>query len=264
MTSIEANPRRYMASRPASPSAVTAFNPDGDERSHRRKPDEGDAGVLTAQACRVLATARVSASRSHRGRKLDASHRCRFVAGWWRAPECRPRPSARRSLSVEVEPRCVLEDGVGGEERSANMDRRRRDPEVVGMDRFMQRMSGLSAGVAKLGDGRQQGVTDGHDRGRGDRLLQPLAALISPTGDERAVAELGNGAGGEEDLVAGHETDLGLDAGAAASADGRAEDAGVDEDPHDSSAAANASSSASERSSISRESIESSTWAASS
>jgi len=128
----------------------------------------------------------------------------------------------------------------------------------------MQRMSGLSAGVAKLGDGRQQRVTDGHDRGRGDRLLQPLAALISPTGDERAVAELGNGAGGEEDLVAGHETDLGHEAGAAASADGRAEDAGVDEDPHDSSAAANASSSASERSSISRESIESSTWAASS
>ncbi len=34
------------------------------------------------------------------------------------------------------------------------------------MDRFMQRMSGLSAGVAKPGDGRQQGVTDGHDRGR--------------------------------------------------------------------------------------------------
>ncbi len=39
------------------------------------------------------------------------------------------------------------------------------------MDRFMQCMSGLSAGVAKLGDGRQQGVTDGHDRRRGDRLL---------------------------------------------------------------------------------------------
>ena len=36
------------------------------------------------------------------------------------------------------------------------MDRRRGDPEVVGMDRFMQRMSGLSTGVAKLGDGGQQ------------------------------------------------------------------------------------------------------------
>ena len=125
-------------------------------------------------------------------------------------------------------------------------------------------MSGLSAGVAKLGDGRQQGVADGHDRGRGDRLLQSLAALISPTGDERAVAELGNGAGGEEDLVAGHDADLGFEACAAASADGRAEDAGVDEDPHDSSAAANASSSSSERSSTSRKSIESSTGAASS
>ena len=85
-----------------------------------------------------------------------------------------------------------------------------------------------------------------------------------PAGDEGAVAEFGDGDGGEEDLVAGHEADLGLETGASSSADGRAEDAGVDEDPHDSSAAANASSSSSESSSINRESIESSTGAASS
>jgi hypothetical protein len=135
---------------------------------------------------------------------------------------------------------------------------------VVGVDRFMQRMPHLAAGVAKFGHGRQQRVADGDDRGRCDRLLQALSALDSPAGDECAVAEFGNGDGGEEELVGGHEADVGLEAGASASADGRAEDAGVDEDSHDSSAAANASSSSSESSSISRESIESSTGAASS
>jgi hypothetical protein len=41
---------------------------------------------------------------------------------------------------------------------------------------------------------------------RCDRLFQPLAALVSPAGDEGAVAKLGDGDGGEEDLVPGHET----------------------------------------------------------
>jgi len=118
--------------------------------------------------------------------------------------------------------------------------------------------------MAKLRGGSQQSVTDRHDGGRSDRLLQPLATRLAPAGDECAVAEFRNGDGGEEDLVAGHETDLRLEAGASASADGRAEDAGIDEGPHDSSAAANASSSSSESSPISRESIESSTGAASS
>lgn len=132
--------------------------------------------------------------------------------------------------------------------------------------RFVERMSDLSAGMTKLRCGRQQGIADRNDRGRFDRLRQPLAALVFPAGDERAVAKLGDGDGSEEDLVAGHETDLALEAGPSASADGRAEDTGVDEDPHDSSAAANASSSSSssDSSSISSESIDSSTGAASS
>jgi len=97
-------------------------------------------------------------------------------------------------------------------------------------------------------------------------LLEPLSALISPACDEGAVAKLDDGDRCEEDLLAGHEPDLGFEAGASAAADGRAEDAGVDEDPHDSKAAAKASSSSSssESSSISSESIESSTGAASS
>src|SRR5690606_27921677 len=95
-----------------------------------------------------------------------------------------------------------------------------------------------------------------------DRLLQPLSALVSPAGDAGAVAKLGDGDSCEEDLVSGHEPDLEFEAGALAAADGRAEDAGVDEDPHDSRAAAKASSSSSESSSIGNVSIEVGTGAA--
>lgn len=172
-----------------------------------------------------------------------------------------PNVASACDLSVDADAGYVVEDGVGGEKRRAEVDCASRDPKVVGVDGFVQRVAGLSARVAKLGDGREQGVADGHDGGRGDRLLQPLAARFAPTCDECAVPEFGNGDAGKKEPVAGHETDLGLEAGATASADGRAEDAGVDEDPHDSSAAANASSSSSESSSINRESIESSTGA---
>jgi len=75
------------------------------------------------------------------------------------------------------------------------------DPQVVGVDRFVQRMADLTAGVTKLRCGRQQGITDWHDCRRRDRLLEPLAALVSPAGNEGAVADLGDGDGGEEDLV---------------------------------------------------------------
>jgi hypothetical protein len=61
-----------------------------------------------------------------------------------------------------------------------------------------------------------------------------------------------------------HEPDLCLELAAAASADRRAEDAGVDHDSHDSSATANASSSSSDNSSINKVSTESSTGAAAS
>jgi len=165
---------------------------------------------------------------------------------------------------VEPEPGDIVEDGVGGEERRGEVNCGSCDPQVVRVDRFVERMSDLTARMTKLRDGRQQSVTHRDDCHRCDRLLEPLAALGSPSGDECAVAELGDGDGGEEDLVSGHEPDLGFEAGASASADGRAEDARVDEDPHDSRAAAKASSSSSESSSISNESIESSTGAASS
>jgi len=56
-------------------------------------------------------------------------------------------------------------------------------------------MSGLPARVAELGGRREQSVTDRDDRGRCDRLLEARATLLSPAGDERAVAESGDGDG---------------------------------------------------------------------
>lgn len=158
----------------------------------------------------------------------------------------------------------AVEHRVGGEERRTDVNCGCCDPQVVGVDRFVKRVSDLAARVSKLRSGGQQGTADWDDRGRCDRLFQSLSALVSPASDESAVSELGDGDGGEEDLLAGQEIDLGLEAGPSASADGRAEDAGVDEDPQDSSAAANASSSSSESSSTNRSSIELSTGAPSS
>ena len=132
------------------------------------------------------------------------------------------------------------------------------------MDRFVERVSDLAARVTKLRCGGQQGIAHWDDGGRCDGLLEPLSALISPSCDEGAVAKLDDGDRCEEDLLAGHETDLRFEAGPPASTDRRAEDPRVDEDPHDSKAAAKASSSSSESSSINRASIESSTGAASS
>jgi hypothetical protein len=49
--------------------------------------------------------------------------------------------SALRSLSVEAEPGYVVEDGVGGEDRCPDVGCGRGDPEIVRMERFVQRMS---------------------------------------------------------------------------------------------------------------------------
>jgi hypothetical protein len=49
----------------------------------------------------------------------------------------------------------------------------------------MECMSDPPAGVAKLRRGGQQGIVDRDDRGCCDRLLEPLAAQLSPAGDER-------------------------------------------------------------------------------
>ena len=78
------------------------------------------------------------------------------------------------------------------------MEHGRRDPEIVRVDWFVQRMARLPTGVAKLRYLREQRVADGDDRGHSDRLRQALAALVTPASDQRSVAELGNRDGGEE------------------------------------------------------------------
>ncbi len=84
---------------------------------------------------------------------------------------------------MEAEPGDVVEDGVRSEKRRADVNSGSGDPQVVGVDRFMQRVPDSSACVAQLRCGGQQSVADGYNGGRSDRLLQPVAALPTPVGE---------------------------------------------------------------------------------
>ena len=56
---------------------------------------------------------------------------------------------------VEVASGHVVEDSVGGDERRADMDGRSCDPQVIGVNRFVEGMANLSAGVTEPCGGRQ-------------------------------------------------------------------------------------------------------------
>lgn len=104
----------------------------------------------------------------------------------------------------------------------------------------------------------QQGVGDGNDRRSTDGLFEASASGFAPCGYESAVPEFGHRVGRQEDLVPGHCVDRCLEPGATAPAQRSAEDAGVnkDSDSHEWRASANASSSASESSSIGRDLVD--------
>jgi hypothetical protein len=89
----------------------------------------------------------------------------------------RRRLEARPLTSPQNLPFCDLyrwrlSPGTSSKTASAVTDRcpdvgcGRGDPEIVRMERFVQRMFSPPASVARLGDRRQQDVSDGHDRGR--------------------------------------------------------------------------------------------------
>lgn len=129
------------------------------------------------------------------------------------------------------------------------------------MTSVVQWVTGDPACVAELGDGADQRVADGDDRGRLDRLLEPSASRLSPPRNHRPVAKLGDGDGGQEDLLPDHPSHVRFKVGAATETQRGAEHARVDDNPHASSAAANASSSSSVRPSINNVSSEAITGA---
>jgi hypothetical protein len=86
------------------------------------------------------------------------------------------------------------------------------------MDQFVQGVPCEAAGVAKLGGGGQQGVADGHDGGRGNRMLKPLSPLVAPARDRSAWRSSAMVTAARK--KSRHESDLGLEAGAPAVADG--------------------------------------------
>jgi hypothetical protein len=118
------------------------------------------------------------------------------------------------------------------------VDGRGGDPEIVGVAAVVEGVAGEPTFVAKLGNGTEQSVADGDDRGRLDRRLEPLSARLTPLCNECPVSEFADGDGCEEDLLSGHALDVGLEAGAATATQRSAEDARVDDEPHASSAAA--------------------------
>lgn len=99
----------------------------------------------------------------------------------------------------------VFEDAVNSEQRRRDVDRRRCDPQVIGVASIVKRVTGASADVAYLRSRGDQRVTDGNNRRRSDRLLEPLAPRCTPSCDERAVAEFADSDGCQKDLVPRHE-----------------------------------------------------------
>jgi hypothetical protein len=144
------------------------------------------------------------------------------------------------------------------------VERRGCDPQVVGVGSIMKCVTRSTTGESELGEGREEPIADGNDRGCVDRLIEAVAARFAPSGHEGAVSELAHGDRGQEDLVSGHQADLRLEPRPPATAERRAEHASVDDNPHESSAAAKASSSSSDNSSIRSASIEARTGAAAS
>lgn len=128
----------------------------------------------------------------------------------------------------------------------------------------MERMTGISAGESQLGRNREQRVRDGYDGDGLDRFLEAFAPSVAPAGDERAISELAHGDGCQEDLVPRHLGDPRLEPLSATPAERGAEDAGVYDDPQESRAVANASSSSSDSSSIRSVSMDVRTGAAAS
>lgn len=93
-------------------------------------------------------------------------------------------------------------------------------------------------------------------------MLESSSAWLTPLREQCAVAQLCDGRRCEEDLIPGKKGDLPIELSTSSATQRGAEDTSVDNQPHERSAAANASSSASVRSSISRTSAVASVGAA--
>lgn len=141
----------------------------------------------------------------------------------------------------DIEPGNIAKHVVGGDEDCLGVDGGRGDPQVCVMGTVRKGMTDCSASEPQRGDGVQDIVGD-REHGRGsDRRLEPRTALLGPPGDEGAVAKLGDGLDGEEELVTDEPGNQGLQVRSAAAGERGAEHAGVDQEPHSASAARNRS-----------------------
>jgi hypothetical protein len=109
----------------------------------------------------------------------------------------------------------------------------------------MERVGQPPTGGAGFGDRAEERVADGYDSRGSDSGLELVATQLTPLGDDRAVAQLGDSDDGEEELLTAKRADVAIENGTAPAAESGAEHARVDDQPHDISAAAKASSSSS-------------------
>ena len=146
-----------------------------------------------------------------------------------------------------------IEDGVRRDQARSDVQRTRCDPQIIGVGGIGEWMPSVATSEAKLCHSRQECIAHWNHGGFCDCFLQPIATWCSPFSNQRAIAKLCNGCSSEKDLVAGETCDLRLESETATTTERSAEHAGVDDESHESSAAANASSSSAERSSITSE-----------
>lgn len=133
---------------------------------------------------------------------------------------------------MERQARCVREALVGGEKRCANMDRPGCNPQIVGVDPVVERVTRLAAGESKLRGGPKNTITDGNDRGCLERLLQAPSPGLAPSSDECPVRSSLTVTAARKIWCPGHQAELRLELGTAATAERSAGHHGVDDDPH--------------------------------
>lgn len=224
----------------------------GDDRPRQRCPSPSGAGASRPRphldhVADVLARSTDDARRGRSPRRQSRS------PGGLRTPHgIRDFIRALR----EYETRSPDEDGVCRHDRRVDVDRAGSDPQIVAVDPVGEWMAGASARRTQFCHRREQSVADWNHCGRGDRLLHPLASRSTPLGDDGSIAQFCHRGGREEDLIAAERSDLRLEHVARSATQRGAEDPRINDKSHDEMAAANASASASERSSIKSRSTE--------
>jgi hypothetical protein len=152
---------------------------------------------------------------------------------------------------MQDQSRNTFEDSIRSHERRSEVERSSSDPQIVGVHRFVQRMRVPSTRCPRLCDRSEQPIGHRHNSRCRNRVLKLASPGLAPLGHDRSVSKFGHRDGAKKELMADERGDLTIKEGSTTTADCSTEHARVDNQPHDISATANASSSSSSRSTTS-------------